>query len=92
VQVAAVRAQATADRDALRKETARLEAEIFAEARHAADLIAQEGRARIETEVASHARYAQHVRVAEAHQTGAFGVRHEARLEDHLAQLVGGAA
>jgi F-type H+-transporting ATPase subunit b len=53
VQVAAVRAQATADRDALRKETTRLEAEIFAEARHAADLIAQEGRARIETEVAS---------------------------------------
>lgn len=50
-QVAEVRAQATADRDALRKETARLEAEILAEARMAAESIAKEGRARIEAEV-----------------------------------------
>lgn len=53
VQVEKVRAQATADRDALRKETARLEAEILAEARHAAEAIAQEGRLRIETEIAA---------------------------------------
>lgn len=50
-EVAAVRAQATADRDALRKETARLEAEILAEAREAAERIAKDGRVRIEAEV-----------------------------------------
>lgn len=50
-EVAAVRAQATADRDALRKETARLEAEILTEAREAAERIAKDGRARIEAEV-----------------------------------------
>lgn len=51
-QVAKVRAEATADRDALRKETARLEAEILAEARAAAEAIAKDGRLRIETEIA----------------------------------------
>lgn len=51
VQVAKVRAEATADRDALRKETARLEAEILAEARAAAEVIAKDGRMRIEAEI-----------------------------------------
>lgn len=51
-EVAKVRAEATAERDALRKETARLEAEILAEARASAESIASEGRQRIESEIA----------------------------------------
>jgi F-type H+-transporting ATPase subunit b len=52
-EVAKVRAEATVEREALRKQTAKLEAEIMTEGRAAADAIAQEGRRRIETEIAS---------------------------------------
>ncbi len=52
-EVAKVRAEATAERDALRKETARVEAEILAEAREAAEAISREGRERIATEIAN---------------------------------------
>jgi F-type H+-transporting ATPase subunit b len=52
-QVARVRAEATAERDALRKETSKLEAEILAEAQEAAAAITREGRAKIEVEVAA---------------------------------------
>lgn len=52
-EVAKVRAEATAERDALRKETARLEAEILGKAREAAETIAGEGRERIRAEVAA---------------------------------------
>lgn len=48
-----VRADASEERDRLRKETARAEAEILAEARAATDAIVHEGRARIELESAS---------------------------------------
>lgn len=51
-QVAKVRAEATAERDSLRKETAALEAKILEEARAAADAITSEGRAKVGAEVA----------------------------------------
>ncbi len=50
-QLAEVRAQAAAEREVLRKETAQLEASILAEARSAADVIVSEGRERIDKEV-----------------------------------------
>ncbi len=52
-EVKKVRAEATAERDALRKETARVEAQILAEARDAAEAIAQEGRDKIGSELAA---------------------------------------
>jgi F-type H+-transporting ATPase subunit b len=50
-EVAKVRAQATAERDAIRKGTAKLEAEILAEGHSAAEAIATQGRQRIQTEI-----------------------------------------
>jgi F-type H+-transporting ATPase subunit b len=52
-EVARVRADATLERDALRKETAYLEAKIFADARAEAEQIAQAGRAQIAQEMAA---------------------------------------
>jgi F-type H+-transporting ATPase subunit b len=52
-EVAKVRSEATAERDAIRKATAKVEAEILAEARNAAEAIAAEGRQKIESEVAT---------------------------------------
>jgi len=52
-EVAKVRSEATSERDSLRKETARLEAEILDEAREAAEAIAQEGRAKLGADVAA---------------------------------------
>lgn len=52
-EVAKVRSEATAEREALRRETAKLEAEILAEARAAAEAIALEGRTRIRTDIAA---------------------------------------
>src|SRR5690606_36821928 len=51
-QVAKVRAEAVDERDALRRDTARLEAEILAEGREAVEAITREGRSRIESEIA----------------------------------------
>jgi F-type H+-transporting ATPase subunit b len=52
-KVAEVRAEATAEREALRRQTAKLEAEILAEGRAAAERIAAEGRERIAREIAA---------------------------------------
>ncbi len=51
-EVAKVRAEATAERDSLRKETARVEAEILEQARSAAERIVNEGRTQLEAEIA----------------------------------------
>jgi F-type H+-transporting ATPase subunit b len=51
-QVAKVRAEAVAERDAQRRDTARLEAEILAEGREAVEAITREGRLHIEADVA----------------------------------------
>lgn len=53
VEVARVRADATLERDALRKETAHLEAKILADARTEAEQIAQSGRVQIAEEMAA---------------------------------------
>ena len=50
-ELAKVRAEAAAERDVLRRETAELEASILGEARSAAELIVAEGRERISREV-----------------------------------------
>lgn len=50
-EVARVRADATTERDRLRKETGQLEARILAEGRAAAESITQEGRTRMAQEV-----------------------------------------
>lgn len=51
-EVGRIRSVAAAERDALRKETAALEASMLAEARAAAEVILSEGRTRIAAEVA----------------------------------------
>jgi F-type H+-transporting ATPase subunit b len=51
-EVARVRAEATTERDNLRKETARVEAEILEQARAASEKIVSEGRAKLESEIA----------------------------------------
>jgi F-type H+-transporting ATPase subunit b len=50
-EIAKVRADATAERDRMRKETSQLEARILAEGREAAETIAADGRARIAEEM-----------------------------------------
>ena len=50
-ELAKVRAEAAAERDVLRRETAELEASIIAEARSASELIVSEGRERIQKEM-----------------------------------------
>jgi F-type H+-transporting ATPase subunit b len=53
-ELSKVRAEASAERDVLRRETAELEASILSEARSAAELILSEGRERIQKEVAAY--------------------------------------
>lgn len=51
-EVTRIKATASAERDALRRETAALEASMLAEARAAADLVLAEGRKHIESDIA----------------------------------------
>jgi F-type H+-transporting ATPase subunit b len=51
-EVTRIKATATAERDALRRETAALEASMLAEARAAAEVVLAEGRKRIEADLA----------------------------------------
>jgi F-type H+-transporting ATPase subunit b len=53
LEVTRVRADATQERDVLRKETAQQEAQILAQARSAAEKIAEEGQAKIAADVQS---------------------------------------
>lgn len=50
-EVGKVRAEASLERDTLRRETAQMEEQILGEARKAAEQVSQDGRARIATEI-----------------------------------------
>ncbi len=52
-ELTAARASANAERETLRRETAKMEAEVLSEAQKSAEAITREGRARVEQEVAA---------------------------------------